>query len=175
MLLSISKKHFAIVFGALLLSLTTLSQNKEKGGLEWHTDLFKVYELSNKSKKPVFAFFTGSDWCGWCKKLEAEVFAKKEFIEWAKKNVVLLEVDFPRGKQLAPELQQQNANLQQSFGVSGYPTIWMFHLTKNDSTRRFAIDAVGTLGYPAGAIPGKEEVKFLGVADSLIKISKKKK
>jgi protein disulfide-isomerase len=52
-------------------------------------------------------------------------------VEWANKNVVLMEVDFPRMKVLPAEIQQQNNNLQQSFGVMGYPTIWMFHLKKN--------------------------------------------
>ena len=127
-----------------------------------------------KRKKPVFAFFTGSDWCGWCKKLQADVFAKPEFIAWAKKNVILLEVDFPRGKVLSPEQTNQNASLQQSFAVAGYPTCWMFYMTKNDSTKKFSIDPLGSLGYPAGSELGKEQVKFLNVADSLVKKYKKK-
>jgi len=163
---------FIFVLGNLKLS----AQKKpaESSELVWHTDLMKVYDISHKSKKPVFAFFTGSDWCGWCKKLQADVFAKPEFIAWVKKNVVLLEVDFPRGKVLSPELSNQNASLQQSFGVAGYPTCWMFYMTKNDSTKKFSIDPVGSLGYPVGAELGKEQVKFLNVADSLVKKSKKK-
>lgn len=157
----------------LFSSRLVFSQQVEKTpGLQWNTDLMKAYEISSSTKKPIFAFFTGSDWCGWCKKLEANVYAKKEFVAWANKNVVLLEVDFPRGKQLSPELQAQNNNLQNSFGVRGYPTVWMFHLVKNDSTRSFSVNPVGTLGYPAGAVAGKEEVQFLHVADSLIKAYK---
>ena len=146
----------------------------ESAELEWHTDLMKVYDISHKNKKPVFAFFTGSDWCGWCKKLQADVFSKPEFIAWAKKNVILLEIDFPRGKVLSPELTNQNASLQQSFGVSGYPTCWMFNMTKNNETKKFSIDPVGSFGYPVGAELGKEQVKFLSVADSLVKNYKKK-
>src|ERR1041384_4506447 len=81
---------------------------KEEKELVWLTDVIKANELSQKTKKPIFAFFTGSDWCGWCIKLQKEVFAKEEFIKWAKENVVLLELDFPRMKQLPPELVQQN-------------------------------------------------------------------
>jgi thioredoxin-related protein len=155
---------------------STFAQEKKgsKSELEWHSDLWKVYDLSQKTKKPVFAFFTGSDWCGWCKKLEADVFSKKEFVSWAKKNVILLEVDFPRGKQLSPQQMQQNNNLQQSFGVGGYPTIWLFHMTKNDSAKTFSINSLGSLGYPAGAEPGKEEVKFLNEADHILKTPLKK-
>ena len=32
-------------------------------------------------------FFTGSDWCGWCMRLQREVFLTPEFTKWAKDNV----------------------------------------------------------------------------------------
>jgi len=165
--------HFGLFTGLS----KSYSQKKEavKSELQWHTNLMEAHDLSKKKKKPVFAFFTGSDWCGWCHKLQADVFAKKEFIDWANKNVILLEVDFPRMKQLSPELQAQNNSLQQSFGVMGYPTCWMFNMIKNDSTKKFGIDPIGSLGYPAGSLPGSEHTKFLNVADSLMKNYKNKK
>ncbi|MDZ4665163.1 MAG: thioredoxin family protein [Bacteroidota bacterium] len=145
---------------------------KESEKLEWHTDLFKVYDISKKTKKPIFAFFTGSDWCGWCKKLQADVFAKPEFIAWASKNVVLLELDYPRFKQLSPELTQQNQNLQQTFQISGYPTIWMFNLDKPDTNSKFNIDAIGSTGYPQGAEQGNEQKKFLADVNRLLDAKK---
>ncbi len=145
---------------------------KEPQALEWYTDLFKVYDISKKTKKPIFAFFTGSDWCGWCKKLQADVFAKQEFITWANKNVVLLELDYPRFKQLPPELMQQNQNLQQTFQISGYPTIWMFNLSKPDTANKFTIDAIGSTGYPQGAEVGNEQKKFLEDVNRLIDAKK---
>jgi thiol-disulfide isomerase/thioredoxin len=170
----IIKLFVLFIFVFTNLKLSAQKKPAESQGLEWHTDLMKVYDISQKKKKPVFAFFTGSDWCGWCKKLQADVFAKPEFIAWVKKNVILLEVDFPRGKALSPELTQQNNNLAASFGIMGYPTCWMFNMTKNDSTKKFSIDPVGSLGYPAGSEIGKEQIKFLHTADSLLKIYKGK-
>lgn len=164
-----------IVFISILhliisVSLSVLkAQAKVEQKLEWHTDLLKANEVSKKTNKPIFAFFTGSDWCIWCKRLQADVFAKKEFIEWAQKNVVLLEVDFPRYKTLPPEQAQQNNGLQQTFSIAGYPTIWMFNLTQNDTAKNFNINTLGSLGYPAGAEPGKEEVKFLNDANAFLK------
>ena len=173
------KRAFLLAACLIIFTPKNFAQEKasEQSELTWYTNLMEAHDVSKKKKKPVFAFFTGSDWCGWCKKLQADVFAKKEFITWAKKNVILLEVDFPRMKALSPELQQQNNNLQQSFGVMGYPTIWMFHLLKNDSAKTFSIDPVGSLGYPVGAIPGAEQNQFLHKADSLLnnyKVNKKK-
>jgi thioredoxin-related protein len=143
-----------------------------EGKLQWHTDLMKAHEASEKSKKPIFAFFTGSDWCGWCHKLQREVFAKPEFIEWANKNVILLELDFPRSKQLPAELAQQNQNLQQQFQVRGYPTIWVFTTAKGEGNA-FSLNPLGSLGYPSGAEKGKEEVKFLSDANKVLANRKK--
>lgn len=136
--------------------------------LVWYTDMAQASEISRATNKPIFAFFTGSDWCGWCRKLQADVFSKDEFIVWAKKNVVLVELDFPRGKQLSPELTKQNYSLQQTFQVQGYPTIWMFFMNKDEKENRYNINALGSLGYPRGAEIGKEEIKFLNDANGIL-------
>ena len=151
----------------IFLNIAVKAQSENSGGLVWYTDVMKANEVSKATNKPIFAFFTGSDWCGWCKKLQADVFSKAEFIQWAKKNVVLLELDFPRGKTLSPELQQQNNSLQQTFQVRGYPTIWIFNLNKSADGQKFDIDSFGSLGYPQNAEPGKEQVKFLEDAKSI--------
>src|SRR6187551_1625406 len=124
------KKIFLSALFLLFFNLPgfTQSNSTNKDGLWWYTNINEAQIVSASSKKPIFAFFTGSDWCGWCHKLQRDVFAKAEFIDWAKKNVILLELDFPRNKQLPPALAQQNSELQQAFRVSGFPTIWMFFL-----------------------------------------------
>lgn len=115
----------------------------------WEVDINKAYEISKKTGKPIMANFTGSDWCGWCKKLKAEVFDTPEFKAWAAKNVVLVELDFPRRFQLPEAIKQQNYGLAQAFKVSGYPTIWVFNLTK-DAEGKFNIEAMGKTGYVKG-------------------------
>ena len=92
----------------LLLRPASSNAQTEAGSLVWFTDLNKAIDASNSSKKPIFGFFTGSDWCGWCHKLQRDVMAKPAFIDWAKKNVILLELDFPRNKELPAQLSQQN-------------------------------------------------------------------
>jgi len=113
----------------------------------WLVDLDEAYEISIKEKKPILANFTGSDWCGWCKKLDADVFSKPEFQAWAKENVVLLELDFPRRFQIPAKNQQQNAAMQQALQVTGYPTVWVINLVKDPTTRNFSINQLGKTGY----------------------------
>lgn len=115
----------------------------------WMVDINKAYEKSKKTGKPIMANFTGSDWCGWCKKLKAEVFDKEEFKSWADKNVVLVELDFPRRFKLPENIKQQNYGLASTFKVTGYPTIWVFNLTKDDEGK-FNIGALGKTGYVKG-------------------------
>ncbi len=161
-------RQLTLVLLVALLFNTGGAYAQKSGHLEWQTDLMKAMEISNKTHKPIFAFFTGSDWCGWCHKLQNEVFSKAEFIKWAKDHVILLEVDFPRGKQLPQELMAQNSKLQQTFKVQGYPTCWLFNMTKDPATNNFSIQALGSLGYPSDATQGKEEVAFLKTANGIL-------
>ena len=116
--------------------------------LTWETDINKAIEVSKKTKKPLLLFFTGSDWCGWCIRLQNEVLKKPEFAKWAKDNVVLVELDFPRRTPMKPELQKQNFELQQLFAVQGYPTIWLANVTLKDGKVNF--EQLGKTGYVAG-------------------------
>lgn len=159
-----------------LITLDSISQSDtltKTDSLVWYTDLVQASEISKSSNKPIFALFTGSDWCYWCKKLQNDVLSKPDFIEWANDNVVLLEVDFPRKKSISPELSQQNINLQQAFQVQGYPTIWIFFLTINDM--KYEIESLGSVGYPQEPEAGKEEVKFLMDANLILSNRKKGK
>lgn len=156
------------LFTALALTTTSLGNDSTDTGLTWHTSLDDVNKLSEETGKPIFAFFTGSDWCGWCIKLQNNVFAKQAFIDWAKENVILLELDYPRKTAQAEELKTQNRNLQQAFQVTGYPTVWIFSAAKDATSGNYNLTAWGKLGYPMGAVAGQEEVKFLADAEGVM-------
>tara|TARA_B100001057_G_scaffold260519_1_gene260716 strand:+ start:3777 stop:4244 length:468 start_codon:yes stop_codon:yes gene_type:complete len=138
------KKFISIIF--LLFTLNAFSQEPE---LKWHTDLNKAIELSMQDDKPLFMFFTGSDWCGWCIRLQKEVFFKPEFVKWAKENLTLVELDFPRRKKLDESLRQQNDNLRQMFAVRGYPTGW-FVVPEIQEDKKINFKRLGSQGYVAG-------------------------
>tara|TARA_Y100001978_G_scaffold202657_1_gene224572 strand:- start:5608 stop:6075 length:468 start_codon:yes stop_codon:yes gene_type:complete len=125
----------------------SLSFSQEK--VVWHEDLNKAIEVSQKENKPLMLFFTGSDWCGWCIRLQKEVFFKPEFTKWAQKNVVLVELDFPRRKAQTDAIKSQNALLQQQFQVRGYPTVWFVKATPN-SAGQVNLSQLGKTGYVKG-------------------------
>lgn len=125
---------------------TSASEEYTAENEDWHVHLEKAYAESQETGKPILANFTGSDWCGWCKRLTSSVFVHDEFKKWADENVVLLELDFPRRKRLPEDISKQNRSLQQAFKVRGYPTIWVFDLEK-DANGEFSISALGKTGY----------------------------
>jgi len=92
-------------------------------GPEWLTDVKTAKEKAQQEKKAILLDFTGSDWCGWCIKLKNEVLDQPEFREFAKTNLILVEVDFPHRKQLEPAQQEANKSLAATYHVSGYPTL----------------------------------------------------
>lgn len=138
------KKLLLLLF---FVSVSIGAQAQEK--LTWHTDMGEAIKLSQKSKKPLLLFFTGSDWCGWCKRLQKEVLTTPEFAEWAKKNVVLVELDFPRSGTQTNEIKQQNAQLAQVFGIRGYPTVWIASADKGKDNK-INFTPIGSTGYVAG-------------------------
>jgi protein disulfide-isomerase len=107
----------------------------------WGEDFEAAKAAAAKDKKPILVDFTGSDWCGWCMKLDKEVFSQKEFKEYAKENLVLLSLDFPHEKHQSSKIKKQNEELSKKFGVKGYPTILLLDADGNK---------IGETGYQAG-------------------------
>lgn len=91
----------------------------------WMTDVKQAFAESEKTGKDILINFTGSDWCGWCKKLWSDVFGTREFRKYADKNLILLFLDSPRGMKQSEETKKQNQVMSRLFGVQGYPTIWV--------------------------------------------------
>jgi len=89
----------------------------------WLSDYKKAQQEAKVSNKFLLLDFTGSDWCGWCKRLEQEILSQSQFENYARENLVLLEVDFPRAKPQSPELRKQNQELAQQYQIEGFPTI----------------------------------------------------
>ncbi len=113
----------------------------QAGELSWLADLPKAQAQAKAENKIVLLDFTGSDWCIWCTRLKNEVFSKTAFAEYAAKNLVLVEVDFPHTKKLSAEQKAANNALQEKYGIEGYPTI----IVLNGDGKQ-----IGKLGYMKG-------------------------
>ena len=88
----------------------------------WLTNFETAQARARSEKKLLLIEFTGSDWCPPCIMLGRQVFSQPEFKDYAAQHLVLLEVDFPRMKELSPEQRAANAKLAEQFGIDGFPT-----------------------------------------------------
>ena len=132
----------------LLLVVSGITTHAQEGQT-WYTDINKAIEASRQEQKPMFLFFTGSDWCGWCVKLQNEVFKTPEFTAWAKDHAILVELDYPRRTPQSDEIKAQNGQLQQMFKVQGYPTVWFVKPTVKEDGK-INLEQLGSSGYLAG-------------------------
>ncbi len=133
----------------ILLAFSSISLFAQE--LSWETDMSKAVERAEKENKVIMLFFTGSDWCGWCIRLQNEVFKQADFKSWAQEKVVLVELDFPRNTPQSEDIKNQNVTLSQMFEVKGYPTVWFVKPSK--AGEKINLEKIGSTGYVAGG-PG---------------------
>ena len=98
---------------------------------QWLTSLPEAEALAKRENKLILVDFTGSDWCVVCIRVEKEVFTKPAFTDYAKKNLVLVRIDFPLDNKQPAALKAANDALQAKYKVNGFPT---FFEMKHDGT-----------------------------------------
>lgn len=140
----------------LILSAIVLASSTLFAAEGWQTDYKAALQQAAKENKPVLLNFTGSDWCGWCIKLDKETFSQPEFQKFAEKNLVLVTVDFPNNKPQSADVKKQNGELEKKFGVEGYPTLVLVDSKGKEIARN--------VGYLAGGPKG-----FIGWVEASVK------
>ncbi len=124
----------------------------------WTDDYDAALRRAAAEGKYVLANFSGSDWCGWCHRLDEEVFATDAFRSAAPGKYVLLMVDSPDDKDLLSEKARvQNPKLVEKYAIKGFPTVLVL-----DSKG----EVVASLGYSEG---GPEA--YLATVESEISIA----
>lgn len=110
------KSFLSLWIGLLLFTIPGHAAN-------WLTDLGAAKTQAARENKHVMINFTGSDWCSWCIKLKQEVFSQPEFEAYAAANLVLVEMDFPKRKQIPKAILQANIETADRMKIAGYPTL----------------------------------------------------
>jgi thioredoxin-related protein len=152
--------HSSNILRAGLLALSTLA-TAYAGGEGWTHDFEAAKKQAAAENKAMLLDFTGSDWCGWCIKLNKEVFQEEAFKTGVKDKLVLVELDYPRDtSKLSDDTKAQNNKLRDEFKIKGYPTI----LLCDASGKPFA-----KTGYQAG---GAE--KYVAHLDELLAVRTKR-
>lgn len=124
------KSIFITVISLFFATISFSSFAQETNILQWETNFKKVTQLAAKEKKPILLFFHGSDWCPPCKLMQREVFSNPEFITFASKKILFLDVDFPSKIKLSETQLKHNKNIEQKFVIKngyeqGFPQVIM--------------------------------------------------
>ena len=91
---------------------------------QWEVDFNKAAAKAKQEKKKLLVLVTGSDWCGWCKKLKSDVLSTKGFQKIANEKFVLVYVDFPRRSPLPQSQKSHNESVVKNIKASGgYPNV----------------------------------------------------
>lgn len=139
---------------ALLLASVSLALASEV----WLTDLDEARRVACREKKDILIDFTGTDWCAYCIRLREEVYMTEEFSDFAKKYV-LVELDYPHHKPQAPEVKARNLEIQNKFGVSGFPTVILMDAKSGEAYGRIT-------GYLPGSGPKSYLVRLSAFTNS---------
>jgi len=92
----------------------------------WLTDYETAIQRALFEKKPILLSFTGSDWCIWCQKLDAELFHMPEFLLGIDKVAVPVRVNFPQRRRLQPVQTKTNRILKDRWKVDTFPTVILY-------------------------------------------------
>ena len=122
-----------------------VSKSVPKG---WTEDFEAAKQQAAKEGKLILIDFSGSDWCGWCKRMDEEVFTKDRFVREASKKFVLVAIDSPSDKSILSALaRKQNRELAVKYGVRGYPTVVIVDPDGKEVKRHSGYRSGGPNGY----------------------------
>ena len=106
----------------------------------WLTDFSQAKSKALKENKPILIYFSGSDWCGPCKRMKKEIFDSPEFQTFSKQYLIAYLADFPRKKKnrLAPNQQAQNQVLAKRYNRQGVvPNVVLIQPNGNLLTQKY--------------------------------------
>lgn len=130
--------------------------------IQWYTNYSQALDTAKKANKPMILFFTGSDWCTWCNKLDSEVLETTEFSKAVGNKFVFVKLDFPKKSPQSNQIAEQNKNLLAKYQVKAFPTL----LILNSANEQ----VIGTANYrPGGPQSFAEYLNKLVRDDSRIK------
>ncbi|HUK81723.1 MAG TPA: thioredoxin family protein [Verrucomicrobiae bacterium] len=102
-------KRFVVVAIAILLAARTFGAE-----LKWQDDYDKALAAAKADNK-ILMVDVYTDWCGWCKKLDKDVYSNADVKAKLTKDFVTLKIN--------PEKSKKNQQLARNFGTRGYPHI----------------------------------------------------
>ncbi|MBI3765214.1 MAG: thioredoxin fold domain-containing protein [Ignavibacteriales bacterium] len=111
-----------VVSVSMLLITVLLCRAGDKGELQWRNLTTGLEEAKKSNKKILLDIYT--DWCGWCKKLDKDVYANEMVASYLKQQYVAVKLNAESDAKVTYKGQTTSEmELAQAFGIRSYPTI----------------------------------------------------
>ena len=114
-----------------LLLLTFILPNANASLSYWQTNYNAALAKARSEEKPLLIYFTGSDWCLWCQKLDRELLNQEAFAGEIEELAVPILLDFPQRRKLPPREARHNREFKSRFKVEAFPTIILYDPSMN--------------------------------------------
>jgi len=102
----------------------------------WGEDFAAAQKAAAAGDKYILLAFSGSDWCGWCVKMDKEIYSDKKFVRTAKKSFELVMIDSPQNQDiLSPLAKKQNPGLVKQYHIRGFPCSILVHPDGTEAKR----------------------------------------
>ncbi len=128
----------------VLLAITQFASANES---YWQNNYKEALSKGEREDKLLLIFFTGSDWCHWCQKLERELFSEIKFKNDLPTLAVPLQVDFPMRGKISPKQKRHNQILKEKFKVEAFPTVIILDPVSGKQLLRHSYTSEGTEAY----------------------------
>ncbi len=103
------------------IAFSTAGYAGDKSGLQWVAFTKGVADAKKSNKKILVDVYT--DWCGWCKRMDAETYSDKSVAQYLKAHYVLIKLNAESDATLSyMGKSYTERQLAQAFGVDGYPS-----------------------------------------------------
>lgn len=117
-------KRIRILLLAAALLAGACGQHALAADYLWMKDAQAAGAASKINGKYVLLAFSGTQWCGWCIKLEQEVFSRPAYKEYAAGNLICVLLDYERnGRPVERRLASQHTGLLSAYAVRAFPTV----------------------------------------------------
>jgi thioredoxin-related protein len=109
----------------MLFSLAGTLRASDKSKLHWYPFEQGLAEAKKTNKKLLVDVYT--DWCGWCKKMDADTYTDTGVESYLLEKYVVVKLNAESStRQTYNGKQYTERELASEFGVSGYPTTLFF-------------------------------------------------
>jgi thioredoxin-related protein len=146
-----------IIGSSQIYSDESSNDNSSQSEINWYS-YDEGLELAIENNKHLYIEFM-ADWCGWCRKMEKDVYTEQEIIELLNNDFISIRINGDSKEKLIfkGESISQQSLARNEFGVRSFPTLWFL---KPDGTKLTMLRGYQTVDFLQDALIYIKDYKY---------------